>query len=82
MATVDDPPENCWAFPKGDESEVPEVEISVEDTVALPFSSGTTGLAKGVILTHKSLVTSVAQQIEGENPHMYLKEEDVADPKV
>ncbi|XP_027922932.1 receptor-like protein EIX1 [Vigna unguiculata] len=82
VATVDDPPENCWAFPEGDESEVSEVEISVEDTVALPFSSGTTRLAKGVILTHKSLVTSVAQQIEGENPHMYLKEEDVADPEV
>ncbi|XP_027911787.1 4-coumarate--CoA ligase 2-like isoform X2 [Vigna unguiculata] len=77
VVTVDDPPENCSAFPEGDESEVPEVEISVEDAVALPFSSGTTGLAKGVILTHKSLVTSVAQLIEGENPHMYLKEEDV-----
>lgn len=77
VVTVDDPPENFSAFPEGEESEVPEVEISVEDTVALPFSSGTTGLAKGVILTHKSLVTSVAQQMEGENPHMYLKEEDV-----
>jgi len=77
VVTVDDPPENCSSFPEGDESEAPEVEISVEDAVALPFSSGTTGLAKGVILTHKSLVTSVAQQIEGENPNLYLKEEDV-----
>ncbi|ESW03519.1 hypothetical protein PHAVU_011G020200 [Phaseolus vulgaris] len=77
VVTVDDPPENCTRFPEGDESGVPEVEISAEDAVALPFSSGTTGLAKGVILTHKSLVTSVAQQMEGENPNMYLKEEDV-----
>ncbi|CAJ1934073.1 unnamed protein product [Sphenostylis stenocarpa] len=77
VATVDYPPENCVSFPEGEESEVPEVEISAEDAVAMPFSSGTTGLAKGVVLTHKSLVTGVAQQMEGENPHVYLKEEDV-----
>ncbi|GAU18918.1 hypothetical protein TSUD_229080 [Trifolium subterraneum] len=38
---------------------------------------GATGLPKGVILTHKSLITSVAQQVDGENPHMYLTTEDV-----
>lgn len=56
---------------------MPEVAIEPDDPVALPFSSGTTGLPKGVILTHKSLITSVAQQVDGENPNLHLTEEDV-----
>lgn len=80
VITVDDPPENCLHFSaisEGSENEVPEVEIDPDDAVALPFSSGTTGLPKGVILTHKSLTTSVAQQVDGENPNLFLKPEDV-----
>ncbi|RDX98189.1 hypothetical protein CR513_18926, partial [Mucuna pruriens] len=80
VVTVDDPPEKCVRFSAvsaGEESEVPEVEMSAEDPVVLAYSSGTTGMAKGVVLTHKSLVTGVAQQMEGENPNLYLKEEDV-----
>ena len=41
------------------------------------YSSGTTGLPKGVMLTHNSLVTSVAQQVDGDNPNLYLHKEDV-----
>lgn len=45
--------------------EAPRVEInSREDLVALPYSSGTTGVCKGVMLTHHNLVANVAQ-IEG-----------------
>ncbi|XP_028800203.1 4-coumarate--CoA ligase 2-like isoform X2 [Neltuma alba] len=80
VITIDDPPEKCLHFSvvsEADESEMPEVEIDPDDPVALPFSSGTTGLPKGVILTHKSLTTSVAQQVDGENPNLYLKAEDV-----
>src|SRR5438876_3823796 len=41
---------------------VPAVEINVrEDVVALPYSSGTTGLAKGVMLTHYNLVANLCQ---------------------
>ncbi|KAL1355606.1 hypothetical protein HN51_007629 [Arachis hypogaea] len=80
VVTVDDPPENCLHFSaisEGNENDLPEVEIHPDDAVALPFSSGTTGLPKGVVLTHRSLTTSVAQQVDGENPNLYLKTEDV-----
>jgi acyl-CoA synthetase (AMP-forming)/AMP-acid ligase II len=40
----------------------PLVEFdSAEDLVALPYSSGTTGLCKGVMLTHRNLVANVMQ---------------------
>jgi acyl-CoA synthetase (AMP-forming)/AMP-acid ligase II len=43
----------------------PEVAINPrEDLVALPYSSGTTGLAKGVMLTHYNLVANM-RQMEG-----------------
>nr|DAD37073.1 TPA_asm: hypothetical protein HUJ06_007714 [Nelumbo nucifera] len=60
-----------------DESEMPAVKIHHDDVVALPYSTGTTGLPKGVMLTHRGLVTSMAQQVDGDNPNMYLHSEDV-----
>lgn len=77
---IDCPPEGHSHFSElvnVDESEIPEVEIKPDDVVALPYSSGTTGLPKGVMLTHKGLVTSIAQQVDGENPNLYFHHEDV-----
>nr|AHA42444.1 4-coumarate:CoA ligase [Cannabis sativa] len=79
---VDSPvPEGWFHFSElcnnSDENDMAEVEISPDDVVALPYSSGTTGLPKGVMLTHKGLVTSVAQQVDGENPNLYYSKNDV-----
>ncbi|CAL0325889.1 unnamed protein product [Lupinus luteus] len=62
---------------EADENEMPQVNINPDDVITLPYSSGTTGLPKGVMLTHKSLVTSIAQQVDGENPNLYFHSQDV-----
>jgi acyl-CoA synthetase (AMP-forming)/AMP-acid ligase II len=45
-------------------SDAPSPQVDIEpatDLVTLPYSSGTTGLPKGVMLTHRNLVANVAQ---------------------
>ncbi len=61
---------------EADEEECPIVDIDPDDLVCLPFSSGTTGLPKGVMLTHKSLLSSVSQQVDGQIPNLYMTDED------
>lgn len=81
VITIDGAPkEGCKhisVLTEADETQCPSVEIQPDDVVALPYSSGTTGLPKGVMLTHKGLVSSVAQQVDGENPNLYFHSEDV-----
>jgi len=40
-----------------------QVPVGPGDVVALPYSSGTTGLCKGVMLTHRNLVANIAQTL-------------------
>ncbi|TLQ45265.1 4-coumarate--CoA ligase family protein [Streptomyces marianii] len=45
-------------------STAPEPDVAIdpaEDVAALPYSSGTTGVPKGVMLTHRSIATNLAQ---------------------
>jgi acyl-CoA synthetase (AMP-forming)/AMP-acid ligase II len=42
-------------------AEPPEPAVDPSDTAVLPYSSGTTGRGKGVILTHRNLVANLQQ---------------------
>ncbi|MFP1626384.1 4-coumarate--CoA ligase family protein [Streptomyces sp. 5K101] len=45
-------------------STAPEPQVAIdpsEDVAALPYSSGTTGVPKGVMLTHRSIATNLSQ---------------------
>ncbi|HWU65347.1 MAG TPA: AMP-binding protein [Ensifer sp.] len=56
--------DNCLTLKElmDDRAELPDAGLDPAAHVAvLPFSSGTTGLPKGVILTHRNLVANVAQ---------------------
>ncbi|MGH3565895.1 MAG: 4-coumarate--CoA ligase family protein [Pseudonocardia sp.] len=45
----------------GTSAEPPAIEVDAGDHAVLPYSSGTTGTAKGVILTHRNLVANLCQ---------------------
>ncbi|SDG98173.1 AMP-binding protein [Microbacterium pygmaeum] len=56
-----------------EQSPAPEVSFDPATHVAvLPYSSGTTGIPKGVMLSHRNLVANVAQCV----PNMNLSERD------
>ncbi len=47
---------------RGDETLLPLSEINpAEDICVLPFSSGTTGVPKGVMLSHRNIVGNICQ---------------------
>ncbi|XP_066352758.1 4-coumarate--CoA ligase 5 [Miscanthus floridulus] len=81
VVATGDGAEGCVSFSdlaSADGSALPEAAIDVaNDVVALPYSSGTTGLPKGVMLSHRGLVTSVAQLVDGDNPNLHFREDDV-----
>ncbi|MFN8498309.1 MAG: 4-coumarate--CoA ligase family protein [Anaerolineae bacterium] len=57
---------------------VPQVAIDpTTDLVVLPYSSGTTGLPKGVMLTHYNLVANLAQLEALKSPSVELEPHDV-----
>jgi 4-coumarate--CoA ligase len=48
------------------EAQTTQIAVDIErDVACLPYSSGTTGLPKGVMLSHRNLVVNVDQSIKG-----------------
>ena len=57
-----DDPNSFWGLIERASPSPPSVSISPkEDLAVLPYSSGTTGLPKGVVLTHFNLVSNIQQ---------------------
>ncbi|KAI6686703.1 hypothetical protein NL676_032616 [Syzygium grande] len=56
----------------GDRASISTVEEDVDhnDLCALPFSSGTTGISKGVMLTHRNLVANLCSTLFSVPPEM------------
>lgn len=48
---------------EADGSQAPTVDISEHDVCALPYSSGTTGVSKGVMITHRNIVANLNQTL-------------------
>jgi acyl-CoA synthetase (AMP-forming)/AMP-acid ligase II len=44
----------------------PAITLDPDALAALPYSSGTTGLAKGVVLTHRTLVSNICQYLQAQ----------------
>ena len=66
--------EDFWSFVNEQESFEAADEVTPEDVTAVLYTSGTTGLPKGVMLTHSNLANNVEAAIRAMN----LSEKDVA----
>ena len=74
----EDSGESFWGIVEGASGEPPRFEVDpMEDVAVLPYSSGTTGLSKGVMLTHYNLVANTRQFLARADEEAGLREDDV-----
>lgn len=65
---------NCISFEEittKEPSDLTNTDFDVNATVLLPYSSGTTGMPKGVELTHYNLVANICQLIAPDFNHIH-----------
>ena len=73
-----DDPESFWGLVEYAPATAPSVVIDPkEDLATLPYSSGTTGLSKGVMLTHFNLTSNLRQLNERPGEAAAFNENDV-----
>ncbi len=71
-------PRSFWGLIESAPATPPAVSVEPkEDIAALPYSSGTTGLSKGVMLTHYNLTTNLKQFIDRPGEALSFKADDV-----
>ncbi len=70
--------DSFWGLIESAPSAVPDVRIDpMEDLAALPYSSGTTGLSKGVMLTHYNITSNLKQFVVRPGEAVKLTADDV-----
>lgn len=71
-------PESFWGLIEGARTQPPELAVDPrQDVAVLPYSSGTTGLSKGVMLTHFNLTSNVRQFLGRDNEGACMRQQDV-----
>ena len=70
--------DSFWGLIEASPASPPDITVDpMKDLVALPYSSGTTGLPKGVMLTHHNLTSNTEQLIRRPGEAFTCMEDDV-----
>ena len=70
--------DSFWGLLENASSTPPSITVDpVNDVAVLPYSSGTTGLSKGVMLTHHNLVANVQQFLNRQDEASVIRPDEV-----